>query len=140
MELIWQHWMFISINHMGVTCKNRFSLIHVWCFCNDTNYLPQLYQNGLKHKVTTNSAPWLWDKCEHFNFFHNDIVCPVSFFLLVICLLLSVFYGLIYGFWLPLSYLKTFISERHILHKLSTPFYINKSLRSVKLKATFYTD
>ena len=24
---------------------------------NDTNYLPQLYQNDLKHKVTTNIIP-----------------------------------------------------------------------------------
>jgi hypothetical protein len=57
------------------------------------------------------------------------VQCP--FFLMAICILLSVLYGFIYGFRLPLSYLYTFLGERRILHKLSAPFYVNKSLRSM---------
>jgi len=56
------------------------------------------------------------------------VQCP--FFLMAICILLSV-YGFIYGFRLPLWYLYTFLGERHILHKLSATFYVNKSLRSM---------
>jgi hypothetical protein len=83
MELIWQHWMFQSIIWVW-PAKTGFLCYMYGVFAlnnlNDTNYLPQLYQNDLKHKVNTSSVPWLWDKREHLNFYHNDIVCPVSSF------------------------------------------------------------